>query len=140
MGHTLGEMSPGYRDQLDRVLGYGERTPMATLEDEHTGWIPRAPNHTETQPVPRQSPGPMLHDVYEVVEDGDVYPTNALVLVMEAVEVKARGLAGRKEAIAKATADRDETERYGTFRVVKHGEMSEPITRMQKTEPVDVWT
>lgn len=107
---------------------------MATLEDEHTGWIPRAPNHTETQPAPRQSPGPMLHDVYQELEGGTLEP------IATAVEVKARGLAGRQEAITKGTANLDEHARYGTFRVVKHGEMSEPITRTQKTEPVDVWT
>lgn len=112
---------------------------MATLEDEHAGWM-SGPGDAPEPAVPRASPGPMLHDVYEVAEEGDVYPANALVLVMEAVEVRARGLAGRKEAIAKATAGRDEIERYGTFRTVKHGEMSEPIVRAQKIEPVDVWS
>jgi hypothetical protein len=57
-----------------------------------------------------------------------------------AVEVKARGLAGRQEAIAKATANSPEAERYGTFRVVKHGEMSDPIVREQVVEPRDKWS
>ena len=89
---------------------------------------------------PRQSPGPMLHDVYQVVEDGDVYPASALVLVREAVEVKGRGLTGRREAIDKATANLPEGERYGTFRTVRHGEMSDPIIREQDTTPRDKWS
>jgi hypothetical protein len=106
---------------------------MATLEDEHTDAathdIPDA-----LTPAQRQSPGPMLHDVYQELEGGTLEP------IASAVEVKARGLAGRQEAISKGTADLDEHARYGTFRVVKHGEMSDPITREQKTEPVDVWS
>jgi hypothetical protein len=125
---------------------------MATLEDEGRSaeWYVGHTDHSEDSPdsatldtsqtitvPPRQSPGPMLHDVYLEREDGSLVP------IASAVEVKGRGLAGRREAIIKATASDEgllDTERYGTFRVVKHGEMSEPITRTQKTEPVDVWT
>jgi hypothetical protein len=107
---------------------------MATPEDEYAA-VGALLDTSQTVTIPsRQSPGPMLHDVYEELEGGD------LQLVMEAVEVKARGLAGRKEAISKATADLDESARYGTFRTVKHGEMSDPIVRAQKIEPVDVWS
>jgi hypothetical protein len=108
---------------------------MATLEDEHTDAathdIPDA-----LTPVRWRGSGPFLHDVYYVQDDDSLSPLD------QGVEVKARGLAGRKEAITKATADLsvDDPMRYGTFRVVKHGEMSDPITRAQKTEPVDVWS
>lgn len=106
-------------------------TDLADLEDAATHDIPDALTAVE-----RKSPGPMLHDVYYVQDDGSLSPLD------QGVEVKARGLAGRKEAITKATADlsADDHMRYGTFRVVKHGEMSDPIVREQKTEPVDVWS
>lgn len=113
---------------------------MATIEDEFTKPSEvdaGALDTSQTITVPqRQSPGPMLHDVWRVDED-------ALYLVAEAVEVKARGAAGRREAVALATAlrtDFSDEQRYGTFRTVKHGEMSDPIVRAQKIEPVDVWS
>jgi hypothetical protein len=109
---------------------------MATLEDEHTDAATHDIPDALTPPT-RQSPGPYLHDVYRAGDDG------WLLLVMEAVEVKARGLAGRQEAIAKATASSkavNSDEQYGTFRVVKHGEMSDPITRNKKVVEQDDWS
>lgn len=106
---------------------------MATLNDEIDAAMRSATD--ALTPAPRQSPGPMLHDVYRVLDNGD------LRLVMETVEVKARGLAGRREAVTRAgLLAESEGAQYGTFRVVKHSEMSDPITRTQKTEPVDVWS
>jgi hypothetical protein len=108
---------------------------MATLEDEHTDAATHDIPDALTSPQ-RQSPGPYLHDVYYVQDDGSLSPLD------QGVEVKARGLAGRKEAITKATADlsADDPMRYGTFRVVKHGEMSDPIVREQVVEPRDKWS
>lgn len=83
---------------------------------------------------PRASPGPMQHDVYRISDSG------LLKLIVEAVTVQARGMAGRREAVRKATEQLPEDEQYGTFVTVKHGEMSAPITREKKLEPTDVWS
>jgi hypothetical protein len=111
---------------------------MATLEDEHTDAathdIPDA-----LTPSQRQSPGPMLHDVWRVL-DGEGGGIVMMELVAEAVRVMNRGIAGKREAIALATANESENGQYGTFRVVKHGEMSDPIVREQVVEPRDKWS
>lgn len=91
---------------------------------------------------PRPSPGPMQHDVWRVIQPDD---DGAVVLEQvnasdKPVTVQARGMAGRREAVRKATEKLPEDEQYGTFVTVKHGEMSAPITREKKLEPTDVWS
>jgi hypothetical protein len=121
------------------VINY-ERTPMATIDeqlqtmdDAALGQIPDALDTVEPR---RASPGPMLHDVWRQDDNGH------LQLVAAAVEVKARGEAGRQEAIVKGTADlpADDPHRYGSFRTVKHGEMSDPIMRENETVTRDKWS
>jgi hypothetical protein len=107
---------------------------MATPEDEYAA-VGALLDTSQTLTVPqRQSPGPMLHDVYRERDDG------SLECLDIAVEVKGRGIAGRREAVRIASDKLTEDARYGTFRTVKHGEMSDPIVRAQKIEPVDVWS
>lgn len=107
---------------------------MATLEDEHTDAATHDIPDALMAPQPR-SPGPMLHDVWRVMEDGD------LRMIQQSVKVKGRGIAGRREAVAKATIGAtNEAEQYGTFVTVKHGEISAPIAREQDTSPRDKWS
>jgi hypothetical protein len=109
---------------------------MATLEDEHTDAATHDIPDALTPPQ-RQSPGPMLHDVWRVTSLNPV----TLVAAGEAIPVKNRGIAGRREAVAKATAQVANPEyQYGTFVTVKHGEISAPILREQDTSPRDKWS
>jgi hypothetical protein len=96
---------------------------MATLEDEHTDAATHDIPDALTPPQ-RQSAGPIRHDVYRVLENGDLRLVNDL----NSIEVKARGLAGRQKAIDLAVAGLPEDQRGGRFRTVKHGEMSDEIT------------